>query len=85
MTATAGIRYRIVRAQDGLEHVDPLVLTEDEAHQHLDLEAHLMEAHFWSVERVTVGDNLVAVRAITPTGSLRYLFARSFDPMEDER
>lgn len=83
-TVTAGLRYRLVTrdlATDE-EHVSTVVLSEDEAEEHLELEAMLHEQTAWEVTRVESSDYLPLILA-SRRGKTRVIFARCYSPLND--
>ena len=68
----------VVTVQDDREHVSSVVLGEDEAFEHLALEADIHAAAGWVVKRM---DNIVVARR---DGITRRIYIRAFDAMEDK-
>lgn len=72
-----GQRFRIVTIQNEREHVSSVVLSEDEAYEHLAYEMELHEAAGWIVH-YTHG-----VVFANRDDSTRMIFVRSYEPLDD--
>ena len=76
-----GSRWRIVTTQGTKAHVSSVVLSEEEAREHLDLEAGIHEKFGWIVTR---GADVVVARKRVAKGLLeRVLTIRETDPFDD--
>jgi hypothetical protein len=72
-------RWRLVDEQNGNTHVSTVVLSEEEAREHLHIEADLHSLAGWVV---TEGLDIVVCRRID-TGLVRTIRCVEFDPMHD--
>lgn len=73
----SGERFRFVYSTPNERHVSPIVLSEDEVYDRLDVEVHLHEITGWTVTR---GERLIVCRKGALT---RVIEAKHFDPFDD--
>jgi hypothetical protein len=76
-TAQAMNRLRLVKEQDGTQHVSGLVLANDEVPEALQWETDLHMAGGWTVERYG------AMIRFTKGDAVRWVWVRSRPPLED--
>ena len=75
-----GDRWRLHTRQDGSEHVSSVVLSDQEAREHLALETQLHLWSGWHVDRVVPGSRQVTFRR---RGTVRTVHAVRYDALSD--
>lgn len=77
-----GKRYRLVSTQGAEDHVNSVVLSEEEAREYLQVEADIHENFGWEVTR---GEDVVVARKYTERGLIeRTVTIRESDWSQDE-
>lgn len=78
-----GTRYRLVSTQGEHEHVSSVVMSREEALEHLDIEAELHEQTGWDVDRIVSGRGDLEFILCRRGRINRRLTIRGFSPLED--
>ena len=78
---SAGTRWRLVSTQGGKPHVSSVVLSEEEARDHLDIEEKIHRDWGWTVTR---GEDVVVCRKLTRERVIeRVITIRESGPLDD--
>lgn len=78
---TPGARYRMVTTQGLSRHVSSVVMSEEEALEHLDMEAYMHQAAGWDV---SLSGSMLVAHKLGESGVLtRTIAIEKFSPMGD--